>query len=191
MPPLEAYYFIPEGKDRQNVNMKNNNDRKVYFGWNNVSEFEKQGIADLKKFVLDAGSEVPPGFGERDFLKFSQASFYDIPKAGEKLIKHFDWLNSLPPEPLLTPYTIKLLQQGAMYIGGRDKYYRPAIIMDAGKIAEIANNNPDEITVEIFQELFTFLFGYLKAVIFLPGQIEQWITICDLNNLSIGKLPRQ
>ena len=35
---------------------------------------------------------MPPGFAERDWLKWIQASHYDAEKAGEKLLKHITWL---------------------------------------------------------------------------------------------------
>ena len=73
---------------------------------------------------------MPPGFVERDWLKWIQASHYDAEKAGEKLLKHITWLQSIPPEPRLTNHTIRLLQSGAFYLHGRDKWYRPCFIMD-------------------------------------------------------------
>lgn len=39
--------------------------------------------------------------------------------------------------------------------------------------------------------MFIFLFVYLKKVVLLPGQVEQWVTICDLNNMSMTSLPRK
>ena len=39
--------------------------------------------------------------------------------------------------------------------------------------------------------MFVYLFNYCKKVIFLPGQVEQWITICDLNNMGVGAIPRK
>ena len=93
---------------------------------------------------------MPPGYDERDYLKFVQANFYDIPKAAEKIVEHFKWLSSLPPEPKLTPLTIRLLQTGCFYISGRDKYYRPTFIMDANLMAKLNKESPEVIEVEIF-----------------------------------------
>ncbi len=47
------------------------------------------------------------------------------------------------------------------------------------------------ITSEVFNDMFVFLFRYVKNVLLLPGQIEQWVTICDLNNMSMTSLPRK
>jgi type VI protein secretion system component VasF len=52
---------------------------------------------------------MPPGFEERDWLKWIQSCFYNVEKAGEKLFKHIEWLQAIPLEPRLTNHTIRLL----------------------------------------------------------------------------------
>ena len=134
---------------------------------------------------------MPPGFTERDWLKWIQASFYDVAKAGEKLHKHIEWLSAIQPEPRLTNHTVRLLQSGCFYLHGRDKWYRPCFVMDGRIMADMAKREPEMITSEVFNDMFVFLFAYLKKVILLPGHIEQWVTICDLNNMSMTALPRK
>ena len=74
---------------------------------------------------------------------------------------------------------------------GRDKFYRPAFIMDANLMAKLTKEEPEIITVEVFQQMFAFLYVYVKQVMLLPGQAEQWVVICDLGNLSMTSLPRK
>ena len=40
IPPPDAYYFIPDRKDDVAINKATKNNRFVYFGWNNMTEFE-------------------------------------------------------------------------------------------------------------------------------------------------------
>ena len=101
---------------------------------------------------------MPPAFQERDWLKWIQASFYDVEKATDKLVKHIDWLNAIPPEPRLNSNTLRLLQSGGFYLFGRDKWYRPAFVMDAAVLARVAKSNPEIITADVFSEMFTFLY---------------------------------
>ena len=63
--------------------------------------------------------------------------------------------------------------------------------MDGRIMAEMAKKEPDMITAEVFNEMFLFLFQYIKKVLLLPGQQEQWVTICDLGNMSMTSLPRK
>lgn len=134
---------------------------------------------------------MPPSFKERDWLKWIQASFYNVEKAGEKLFNHIEWLSAIPPEPRLTNHTIRLLQSGCFYLHGRDKWYRPCFVMDGRIMAEMAKNEPEFITAERFNEMFAFLYRYTQNVLLVPGHIEQWVTICDLNNMSMTSLPRK
>ena len=57
-------------------------------------------------------------------------------------------------------------------------------------MAQVAKKTPEMIAPEVFNEMFQFLFAYLKKVILLPGQIDQWVTICDLGNMSATALPK-
>lgn len=58
-------------------------------------------------------------------------------------------------------------------------------------MSRMAKTEPDMITAEVFNEMFVYLFAYMKRVMFIPGQVEQWVTICDLNNMSLTSLPRK
>ena len=58
-------------------------------------------------------------------------------------------------------------------------------------MADIAKKDPDMITPEVFQDLYWYMFNYCKKALFLPGQIEQWVTVCDLNNMGVTSLPRK
>ena len=57
--------------------------------------------------------------------------------------------------------------------------------MDGRLMAELAKSDPELITAEVFNEMFVYLFSYMKRVMFIPGQVEQWVIVCDLNNMSL------
>ena len=134
---------------------------------------------------------IPETFGEREILKFAQGDKFNIPKASTNLVEHLKWQASLPPRIEITPIMLKLIHSGAFYLFGRDKHYRPCIIQDAGKIAELTKTDPDIVSNDNFINVFCFYFEYIKNVMFLPGQVETWVHICDLSNLGMMALPRQ
>ena len=133
----------------------------------------------------------PPNFDDREWLKFLQACKHDIKATGEKLRVHWLWLQSLSPEPLLTPLALKCLQSGCMYIFGRDKYLRPTFVLDCAAINRCHREDPNTVTVETFSVMLTFMVRYMREVMFLPGHVDQWITIMDMDSASLFKLPRQ
>ena len=129
-------------------------------------------MQELVDYMKTKNIEIPEDFMQRDLLKFCEAEYFKVKKVGEKLIAHLEWLESLPPEPILVPKTIKLLQSGCFYIGGRDKWLRPTFIMDAGVMVTLGKSDPDTMTPHNFVEAFLFMFEYAKKVILLPGHVE-------------------
>jgi len=78
-----------------------------------------------------------------------------------------------------------------LYIGGRDKEYRPLIIFDAKRIVEIGKSDSSIVSTDAITNGFMFLWNYIKHVIWLPGHVNHWITIVELGNLSMLQLPRE
>lgn len=75
-----------------------------------------------------------------------------------------------------------LLHSGIIYIHGRDSFFRPIIILSPYKI-NIKND------IDILLEGITFLLEFVLNFIMLPGQIENWIIIVDLNKMGLFNLP--
>lgn len=76
MVPLIAYRCRPAGWERVNQ-QGDDNRRQVYFGWNNITEYELEGIDKVVKWLKENKQvEVPEGFGSRNLLKFCQANFF-------------------------------------------------------------------------------------------------------------------
>lgn len=72
-----------------------------------MTDYEKAGMAKVVEWLRkEKNCEVPSDFSDRNVLKFVQANFFVIDKAGEKLFNHFNWLKSLPFEPRLTNDTV-------------------------------------------------------------------------------------
>ena len=47
VPPVGAYYLIPERQGSVGRDEATKEDRRVFYGWNNVTDFEKQGVLAL------------------------------------------------------------------------------------------------------------------------------------------------
>ena len=125
----------------------------MWLGWDNITTYERAGIEALQRYVethKDYPGVTPSSFTERDWLKWIQSGSYDEAKTGERLVKHLNWLIEIPRNPRLTDNALRLLQSGAFYLHGRDKWYRPAFIMDGGLMAEFAKNSPELVTPEVF-----------------------------------------
>ena len=75
----------------------------------------------------------------------------------------------MAPEPRLSDHTLRLLQSGCFYLFGRDKFYRPCFVMDGLLISRLVKSDPEIINPEVFNQMFYFIYQYIKKVILLPG----------------------
>ena len=69
---------------------------------------------------------------------------------------------------------------------GRDVHFRPIIIVEVNKSSELLDKL--KYSFDELQQAMIFFMNYIVNYILLPGQIENWILICDLKDVGIGKL---
>ena len=77
----------------------------------------------------------------------------------------------------------KFLFTGLQYNHGRDRHFRPIIIFRASELTD-SKINHDEAIKASFYSSFYFIDRLL-----VPGKVENWNLILDLNSLAISKLP--
>lgn len=70
MPPLEAYKLHTPVMDITSTETKTQA-RYFFYGWNNLTEFEKKALDDIKQYLKNNyKTEIPEGFSDRELLKF-------------------------------------------------------------------------------------------------------------------------
>ena len=102
---------------------------------------------------------VPDGFDERDVLKFAQAYEFNTKKAAAALVEHLKWRASLPRN-LLSNNVMRMVQSGMFYIFGRDKFYRPTMIVDYARVAEVMVNEPELLNEQTCLETLMFYYTF-------------------------------
>ena len=68
-------------------------------------------------------------------------------------------------------------------MSSRDINFRPLIVFRPRIIAHEAADPSDSIMATVF------MMEYIRSHYFIPGQVENWIQIIDLGNLSLLNLP--
>lgn len=84
-----------------------------------------------------------------------------------------------------------MIQSGCVYIFGRDKYFRPTLVLDLENVNNMIVSKPDLVTLENVQNTLVFLWNYIRKVMFLDGHVEQWITIFNFQQLGVAQMPRE
>ena len=70
-----------------------------------------------------------------------------------------------------------------MYVTKRDVMYRPVVMINVRRLLEW------DVSVEALIEGSSFFFDFIVKKLLLPGKVENWIIIIDLDNISLTKIP--
>lgn len=103
------------------------------------------------------------------------------------LMYQLEWRQTNVPIPLLTDRTLKLLSMGLIYLHGRCMDGTPIMYMDGIKLQNMLQNKL--ICENSFCSLHNFFSGYINRNMLVPGQVEKWIIIMNINQFSAKKLP--
>jgi len=126
-------------------------------------------------------------FTDGIILRFLVAMEFDMGPVADKVMQHLEWRQTLTPVPLLTDKTLKLLQMGLLFLHGRCKDGAPCLYLDFGKLEQMLDENL--IDAASFASLHAFVAGYLAHNMLLPGQVEKWIAVVNINQFPLTKLP--
>ena len=63
----------------------------------------------------------------------------------------------------------------------------PIMFVDLMRLQEMLKNN--QICELSFASLHNFFAGYINRNMLVPGQVEKWLIILNINHFSIKKLP--
>lgn len=77
------------------------------------------------------------------------------------------------------------MENGVFYIYGRDKTFRPLVIIDAAKLVEF-QSKIEGVDLIHFSIL---ILEYLEINMLIPGRIENYILIIDCQNLGVMNTP--
>jgi hypothetical protein len=180
--------------------------RYIFSGWNNYTPFEKQFIQKVKnelkdKHGLDLSLLKPYGpreengrvyegkspivsgrdyhLNDSDILRFSVGRHFVLNDTVSDLIFHLQWRQTNVPMPYLCDATLKILKTGMFYIHGRTMELQPILVLDFGPLRALLDKN--EIDAHLFCSLHNFMSRYMIANMMVPGQVEKWITIANIN----------
>jgi hypothetical protein len=83
----------------------------------------------------------------------------------------------------LTAEDKAILDAGVISIFGRDKFYRPILLLRPTIQLDFV------ITPESMVRATTYLVLYAKDKFFIPGKVETWVMVADLNFYMPWQLP--
>ena len=114
-------------------------------------------------------------------MRILAAEKYNHAKALHHMIEHSKWLRETYPVSFAEIGPI--LKSGFIYVSGRDHMYRPLVVLNIRRL--IDGNYP----IELINSSSAFFCDFVVKKLLVPGQVENWIMIIDLNDVGISNLP--
>jgi len=192
--PKQAYLYFPSNKEIMEFDYKNLNrlNRRIFEGGVDYISFEKGKLEDLDEEIEFFNKKnrkqtiiFQSNLKEHDYLRFLQATGFDIKKTLLLIKNHLDWRRENLPV-LITDKIMEILNIGYLYIHGRDNRFRPIININVS----VVNKNTKNYTFEEWSAATIYLMEYVINNLLLPGQIENWVIICDVKDVSLISLPK-
>lgn len=188
LPPKEAYYFFPKGDDVITIDHKKpeNSSRKIF---TNVpfTTFERKWLKKFNKIVEERDDiNIPPGWHDGLSLGCIYSALGDIEFGYEIMCDYIKWWEKTFPMNI-TPRdkSWELLNNGFLYIYGRDHQFRPIMVCQP----YILQNKLDYFSNSDVVNVCLFVCQYAVNNLLIPGQIENWIMFFNLKGTSLISLP--
>ena len=182
------YRYFPNEND---ILIKNKNPKDNYrfiFNGMDKTPYEKEKLEELTKYITEKEKDInnffPEWWLESDTLRYLQATNYDIKKTHTLIKENIKYTNQTIK--IIDKRIRFILNYGFIYMYGRDMHFRPIIIVEVNKSSELMDKL--KYTFDELNQAMIFFVNYIVNYILLPGQIENWIMICDLKSVGVGKL---
>ncbi|KAL4431874.1 hypothetical protein ABPG74_012686 [Tetrahymena malaccensis] len=183
--PAEAYLYFPP-KEQQYVQKSKSKILRWYFdGHIKMIEEEEQKVKEFEQYLVEKKQDCCKNdhfWTPSMKLRFLEANNFKFDKTVSSIQDQNQWIStSLPPK--MTDLTLQFLQSGICYLSGIDHRYRPIVVLNIYKI------DMKLYTLEQIIDGVTYFIEIIVNHFFLPGQVENWVIIQDLNNMGFTSLP--
>ena len=188
LPPKEAYLYFPKGKEVIDLHDKKpeKNNRRIFV---NVPylEIEKVWLKAYKEIIeKHPENKLPEYWNDGLNLAYIYSVECKLDKAYKRMIDYFKWYKGFFPLNIQPgDKCSKVLNSGFLYIFGRDHQFRPLLICQPYILQKCLDlySDTDIINASIF------ICQYMVKYMLIPGQIENWIMIVNMEDTSVLKIP--
>lgn len=152
-----------------------------------LEAIEQRALSELEAAIAAKGVEnyaFPPHWSQDDMMRCIYGTKWKAENARKVVIAHLKWLTTVPSDyRLLYPSIARVLNHGALYVHGRDCFYRPMLVLNFTRF------DLTHFTIDEFVNATIFLLEYIKTNMFLPGIVENWVSVADLGHQGLSSLP--
>jgi hypothetical protein len=194
-PPTEAYLFFPGPHQIVEYNEKDPKKTLRRIFESKTAEFLKWEDTKLKEFEEEIKKHnskkkpedrffLPVDYKKEEVRRYLQATGFNCTKSLELLKENIRWRKELIP-PKMNDKIMEILNCGFIYVHGRDNNYRPIMVLNANTYMKLKDKYPFE---DWLNSVIVFMEYIIKNLL-IPGQVENWNIITDLNGVSLVFFP--
>ena len=185
IPNEEMYRFFPPKSDIITIDDSDpKNNYRYIFNGQTKTDYEKRKLEQFLEYESKNGKiNYPLNWLESDTMRLLQASEYDIKKTYTTIKENIEWLNSIPKT--INNTIIYLLNSGFMYVHGRDYHFRPIIVVSIKMVKTVLSQ---DYSFDDINRSIIYLMNYIIKYLLIPGQIENWITFVDFDDVGISDI---
>jgi len=193
-PPRESYFYFPN-KEEQVDTESSKIVRRIFEG-NTEDEFLEDEKKHFKQLYIDIDNfnlakknandlfKEPENWNKFNNLRFHQATNYNSKQTIDSLMVHFKWLEKAKKIEY-TKNILEILNSGCLYVHGRDSKFRPLVVCDVDKFMSLTTTYSNED----FEHAAIKLCDYIIEKLLVPGQVENWVLIVNMGNVSVFSIP--
>mmetsp|Transcript_28459 Transcript_28459/g.21265 ORF Transcript_28459/g.21265 Transcript_28459/m.21265 type:complete len:101 (-) Transcript_28459:582-884(-) len=78
-----------------------------------------------------------------------------------------------------------LIAKGFIYVSGRDHCFRPLVIIKA----DVFTSHSPALSLDQSLIAFSYVFEYISKHFWIPGQVENWNVLVDMQGIGITNVP--
>jgi len=147
-----------------------------------MNEEEQKKLKEFEELIVKEKVELPSDWNPVDTFRFMYSGKLDLKKSLKIMKQHLQW-RELPERGVIDPPAKKFIDEGIIYISGRDKQYRPIIIINLYRVDLKIMSLKDII------EALCFVLDVCRKYYFVPGKVENWVIFLELNHGGIFDFP--
>ncbi|EGR32588.1 hypothetical protein IMG5_076180 [Ichthyophthirius multifiliis] len=169
--------------------------RRIFYGVQ-FSEFEYNKMKELQEEIKNQNIKLTDDWDDIMTLKYCYSGGFEVKKSIENLKQHLEWKKN-PKYQNLNIQALKILEKGIFYHLGRDKQFRPIIVLNLYMVnpqqvlfisQKNQNNQIKKINLEVYLSAICNLLLRVAKVEFVKGYVESWTVILETNGKGIVDL---
>jgi len=184
--PQQAYLFKPARDDDVFFVCEDvtKTQRMIYYGNQKWEKWEQKYLDEFRQFLDSNFIVLPKEITEQEIMRQLQANMWDHKGTLKSVVTTYEWQRDMFPLKM-TPEVANLIKSGFLYVGGRDRNFRPLLIIKANVFS--AHKPYPNLEQSIMA--YVFAIEYINKYFHVPGQVENWNILVDMKDISLLNIP--